>query len=346
MVAAIVTADGLEAIGADGVREHDTTAAVTVHDKFHLGSCTKSMTATMLAMLVEDGTLTWKTTVGEVFANLGEKIDPQWKAVTIEQLVTHRSGAPANLDADGLWGRLWGSHGTPTEQRMMLVEGVITKPPAATPGTKYIYSNAGFAIAGAMAEKVTGTAWEDLMRKRLFEPLGMKSAGFGAPGSAEVIDQPRGHRQDGKAVLPGIGADNPAAIGPAGTVHCTIEDWGKYIQFHLNGEKGKNGAEINKLLKAESFVRLHTPFASEDQDKYAMGWIVAARPWAKGVGEKTAGKVLTHGGSNTMWFCVTWLAPERDFAVLIACNQGGEKAAKACDEAAWAMIQEHLRKRD
>jgi hypothetical protein len=53
------------------------------------------------------------------------------------------------------------------------------------------------------------------------------------------------------------------------------------------------------------------------------------------------GNVLTHSGSNTMWFCVTWIAPERDFAVLVMCNQG-ERGDKACDEAASAMIQDEL----
>jgi hypothetical protein len=52
--------------------------------------------------------------------------------------------------------------------------------------------------------------------------------------------------------------------------------------------------------------------------------------------------VLTHTGSNTMWFAVTWLAPKRDFAVLVACNQRGDKAEKAGDEAASALIGDLL----
>ena len=63
-----------------------------------------------------------------------------------------------------------------------------------------------------------------------------------------------------------------------------------------------------------------------------MGWVVVDRDWA-------GGAALTHAGSNTMWFAVTWVAPQRDFAVLVACNQGGDVAAQACDDAAWALIQ-------
>src|SRR5262249_20455813 len=152
-------------------------------DRFHLGSCTKSMTATMIATLVEEGKLGWTTSVGEGFPELAEQMKPAWKSVTIEQLLTHRRGAPAGLDAGGLLGRLWKREGTPREQRVTLVRGVLEREPEAAAGTRFIYSNAGFAIAGAMAEKVAGEAWEDLMRERIFGPLGMTSAGFGAPGT-------------------------------------------------------------------------------------------------------------------------------------------------------------------
>lgn len=328
MAGAIVDGESLAAIGVVGVRERGRPEKATIDDLWHLGSCTKSMTATLCAGLAEEKKLSFATTVGEVFGDV-KGMDPAWKDVTLEQLLTNHAGAPANLDADGLWGRLWKHTGTPSEQRRALVEGVLQHAPDPKPGTKFVYSNAGFAIAGAMAETVTKEPWESLITRRLFAPLGMTSAGFGAPGTAEKVDQPRGHGADGKPVQPGRGADNPAAIGPAGIVHCTIGDWAKYVALHVRGER----KDAKRILAPESFVKLHTPVA--DGSNYAMGWMVAPRPWA-------GGRTLTHSGSNTMWYCVTWIAPERDFAVLVTCNQGGDEAAKACDEASWALIQDHL----
>ena len=328
MAGAIVSAGALEAIGVDGVRERGKPEKATTGDLWHLGSCTKAMTATLCAGLVEDKKLSWTTTVGDVFGDV-KGMDPAWKPVTLEQLLTNHSGAPANLDADGLWARLWQFTGTPQEARRALVEGVLARPPESKPGTKYVYSNAGFSIAGAMAETVAKEPYETLIAKRLFEPLGMTSVGFGAPGKADVVDQPRGHGADGKPVAPGPSADNPAAIAPAGRVHCTIGDWAKFVALHTRGET-KDGA---KLLSPATFVKLHTPVA--DDAHYAMGWVATQRPWA-------GGRVLMHSGSNTMWYCTTWFAPDRDFAVLVTCNQGGDAAAKACDEACWALIQEHL----
>ena len=139
---------------------------------------------------------------------------------------------------------------------------------------------------------------------------------------------------------PGPEADNPPAIGPAGTVHATLADWGKYVALHVAGDRaasGKAPAESAKLLKPATFAKLHTPGA-EGAD-YAMGWGIADRDWG-------GGRVLTHSGSNTMWFCTVWAAPERDFVVLVATNQGDDGARAGCDEAAKALIDAVLARRE
>ena len=333
LAGAIVTSAKLEAQGCDGVRRRGGSDKVTLDDRWHLGSCTKAMTATLAAISIEKGELAWDSKPIEVLG-LKEKADKGWNDATLTELITNRSGAPTELSADGLWMRLWSSKGTPTEQRRMLFEGVLGKPPRFVPGERFEYSNAGFSIAGAMSETVAKKSWEDVIRARLFEPLGMKSAGFGAPATKDAPDQPLGHSDKGQPVEIGPGDDNPAAIAPAGRVHCTIADWSKFVALHLEGDRAAHGVEGVKarLLTPESFAKLHAPAAKEPE--YAMGWSVTDRPWG--------GRVLTHNGSNTMWFCVTWLAPEKDFAVLVCTNQGGDAAAKACDEAAFALIQDHL----
>lgn len=327
MVAATIRGSSIVAEGAAGVREAGNPRRVRLGDQFHIGSCTKAMTATLCAMLVEEGKLSWDTTVEQAFPELRQKMDPGWRNATLQLLLQNRGGAPANLDAGGLWSRLWAFNGTPEEARQLLTAGVLSRPPEAEPGTKFIYSNAGFAIAGHMAERAMHRPWEQLLRERLIKPLGMSSAGFGAPGRAATLDQPRGHKASGEPVEPGPGADNPVAIGPAGIVHCTVGDWAKFVALHLDGARGRA-----RLLTARTFAILHTPPQGQD---YAMGWGVTDRSWA-------GGTTLTHAGSNTMWYCVTWIAPKKDFAVLVMCNQGGDEAAKACDEAASALIQDYL----
>lgn len=332
LAAAVLHHDRVVALGAVGVRKAGSTAAVTPADKFHIGSCTKSMTAVLAAMFVERGRLRWDTPLGGIFPERADQMNPAFRAVTLEQLLAHRSGAPESLDADGLWGRIWAHDGAPPEQRLLLLDGVTRRPPAAAPGTKYIYSNAGYAMAGAMIERVAGKPWEDLIREMLFAPLGMDSAGFGAPATPGEVDQPWGHTAGLlglKPVPPGPRADNPPTIAPAGTVHCSIGDLAKYAAFHLRGARG-----AAKLLQAETFKTLHTPISGQD---YALGWLVVPRDWAGGL-------ALTHSGSNTMFFTVIWLAPAKDFGVVVATNLGGRRAEQGCDKTAWTLIRDYLLK--
>src|SRR5690606_34287675 len=109
-----------------------------------------------------------------------------YEKVTLEQLLTHRAGVPEKPPA-AAWRKAWNQEGTPTEQRYKFISAVLAQPPDASPGTKTIYSNQGYAIAGAMMEKVTGESWEKLMSENLFKPLQMNSAGFGAPGTSGKV---------------------------------------------------------------------------------------------------------------------------------------------------------------
>lgn len=327
MGAAVVRHGETVAIGVAGVRTRGKPDKVAPADLFHIGSDTKAITGMLCGILVDEGKLKWSQTLGETFPDLKRSMDPQYQAVTLEQLLTHRGGAPGELEKSDLWGKLWGHKGTPTSARRALLVGVTSKPPEAPPGTKYIYSNAGTSMAAHMAEKVTGKSWEDLVREKIFVPLGMTTAGFGPPGTRGKNDQPRGHKADGSPVEPGPGADNPVAIGPAGIVHCSMGDWAKFAAANLPGGK-------TKLVKPETLEKLHTaPAAGSGEPKYAMGWIIAeGQPWA-------GGPALTHGGSNTMWYAAIWLAPARDFAVVVACNQANPKA---CNDAVLALIGDHF----
>jgi CubicO group peptidase (beta-lactamase class C family) len=283
------------------------------------------MTATMIGALVEQGKLKWETTIEEVFPDIAETLPPELRKVTLLQLLSHRSGLPANAD----W-RAVSLTGTVMAQRRAALKSAASAKMESTPGAKFGYSNWGYVIVGAMAEKVTRRKWEELITQTIFKPLGMKSVGFGGTGTPGKLDQPWGHAADGKPVAAnGPAVDNPPVMGPAGTVHCSLSDWAAFIADQLRGDRGERA-----LLKPETYQRLHTPPFGGD---YASGWIVAQREWGEG-------NVLTHAGSNTMNYAVVWMAPKRDFAVLVCTNQGGPTAAKACDEAAAALINLHLKR--
>src|SRR5271169_4259816 len=174
LAGAIVTSRGLVSIGAVGVRKYGDKTPVSVNDQFHLGSNTKAMTATLVAMLVEEGKLSWDATLDQCFPELLDSMNAAYRRVTVKQLLAHRAGF-----TDESWpvGKsfldMYQLPGTPREQRQAYVAMILREPPVAEPGTRYIYSNRSYAVAGAIVERVANAAWEDLIERRLFNPLGM-----------------------------------------------------------------------------------------------------------------------------------------------------------------------------
>jgi CubicO group peptidase (beta-lactamase class C family) len=328
LAAAVVDDGKLVALGACGSRTAERMVPVMLDDQWSLASCTKSMTASIAAMLVEEGWICWNTTVGEIFPDETEEMNHAWHDVTLEQLLVHRGGAPHEPPKDP-YDEALKQKGEPMSQRREFVMGVLRLPPAKPPGTHWIYSDCGYAIAGAMLERATGKPWESMMRTRLFEPLGLKSAGFGAPATPGKLDQPWGHLGDEspfKPVPPGPDADYPPALGPAATVHMSIADFARYAQWHVAGARGEG-----TLLKPESFRKLHTP---PDGQEYAMGWAVTKRRWA-------GGTALMHSGENSMFYAVMWLGPREDTCFVAACNADCAEASEACDSAVRMLINKY-----
>ena len=318
MVAGVVRKGDLAAVGSVGVRKVGSPDLIRPEDRVHLGSCTKAMTATMIGTLVDAGKLRWDSTLAEVFPDRAGKMHPDYRAVTLTQLLTHRAGLPANADWWGLGRGL-----SATDQRRAVLARTLAEAPGSRPGSAQLYSNLGYVLAGLMSEQVSRTPWDRLMRERVFGPLGMASAGFGPPGRAGAADQPSGHKIEGDETRP-VRIDNPPALGPAGTVHCSIPDWAKFAALHLGRQP--RGTPI---LKAETLRALQTPAPGDD---YAGGWYVAERSWA-------GGTALNHSGSNTFWYCTIWLAPARDFALMVATNAAGDEAKAGIEQALASLIR-------
>ena len=319
MAALVVSSDGVKFAGVVGVRKRGTEVPVTLDDLWHLGSDGKAMTSTLIARLVERGELRWDTSLGGTFPELAPQMDPAFRQVTLLQLLSHHAGLPANLDLIKYLGD------DASQLRLRAVREELAKKPVSEPGTQFLYSNLGYIIAAAVVEKTTGKSWEQNITEEVFKPLHMDSAGFGGTGTPGTIDQPWPHTKDGEPTgANGPAVDNPPVMGPAGRIHCTIQDWAKFIQDQLRGAQGKTA-----LLRPESYSKLQTPPFAGD---YALGWMVVDRGWG-------GGKVLNHVGDNTMNCANVWVAPAKDFAVLVCVNQGGDLAFQASDTAVGAMIQ-------
>jgi CubicO group peptidase (beta-lactamase class C family) len=201
----------------------------------------------------------------------------------------------------------------------------IRHTPAITPGTKGLYSNAGYAIATAMAERRTGASWEELVTSQVLEPLGMHAV-FGFPLSADP-NQPWGHveTKEGFTAVPGGAVQLPPYMLPSGGMAMTLGDYGRFLQMNLKGLRGEDTA----FLSAKMIRRLHT---SPMQDEYALGW-----------GATQIDGVLssTHAGSAGSFYAIVALQPSRDEGVAVVLNSGGERSSEAANAVLDALLRRY-----
>ncbi|MEZ4325857.1 MAG: serine hydrolase domain-containing protein [Polyangiales bacterium] len=312
VAAALVDHTGVTSIAAAGVRRAGDAVPVTVDDQYHLGSNTKAMTAALAATAVDEGALSWTSTLGEVLGGELTELDEGYLDVTLVELLSHTAG----IDDATVIPLIEALDDDPSTARRESLGVVLAVPPQGPRGT-FRYSNVGYVAAGRMLEVALGDSWERLLTARLFEPLQMRSCGFGPPGEPGVVDQPWGHEVLGRRLRPidpgADGADNAPVLGPAGTVHCALGDWARFAAMMLRGLEGST----DELVSAAGFAELRAP---RSEDGYALGWVAREDPIQ-----------LVHDGSNTHFYSLAILTPGTDEALLVATNVGSPRAEAALE---------------
>ncbi|MET0808797.1 MAG: serine hydrolase domain-containing protein [Pseudoxanthomonas sp.] len=317
-IGALVMRDGKVAAQAvRGARRNDEAGAVRVDDVWLIGSTGKPMTVALVAKLVDRGVLSWDAPLARMLPDLAGSMRAEYRAVTLVQLLSHQSGLPENLGDVKLLDSFFTDTRALPVQRLALVSAALKEAPATAPGGGFGYSNTGFLIAAVIAERAAGADFETLMRREVFEPLGMDSAGFGPT----VDGQPRGHRA-GKPVTAAMTQSDdgvPMVYTAAGNLHMSLQDWAKFCLDQLAGSRGDG-----RLLKPASYALMQT---ARPGSPSGMDW---------GVQESIAGRagpVLVHGGSDGNWLAWAVLFPQANTGVLVVANatddMGGDKATHA-----------------
>ena len=308
----VVRSDGPPRVYVSGERRIGKGDPITPADRMHLASLTKAITATVIGALAEQRRMTLETTIGQAFPELSAKMQPAYRDVSVRQLLTHSGGVPPYRTRESLQGML-ALKGTATEQRYAFLERVLAEPPRFEPGTRHEYSNAGGAIAGAMAERIGGAPYQQLIQELVFGPLGGHAA-FGNPGLA-ATPQPWGHTRTILGTVTEVTpADavytTPLAIEPAGDASLSPQDYGRFLQLHLRGLRGRDD-----VLKATTVQDLHrkTPPINPSL-AFVMGWSVMPRD---GVESRE------HVGSYGAYVAYATIQASRDVAVGVFANLGG-----------------------
>ncbi len=320
LAGAIMTDTGVVEAAAVGCRRYGGEENVTVNDQFHLGSCGKSFTAVLIGLLVDEGKLSWTTTLQEVFPDYAGTMRPEYRDVTVRDLLTHCSGFMRDPD-------LTLHASTPRERRAEVVAWALEQPPVVKRGQQ-LYSNLGFTIAGAVAEKVAESSYEDLVVTRILQPLGLATAGFGQMGTEGREDEPLQHTPAHAPVIATPDAHLQDISNPAGGLYMSVRDWAKYCRWVLACEAGHA-----TLLRQETARAITTPVVlSPDGGGSACGWGVEYADWV-------GGRVLSHTGSNGFNYAEVILCTDLDYGIIVMTNQGSASSANPLAPVATRLIK-------
>jgi len=288
-VAAGKSTDKKESYAVAGTLQQGSDRKLEVNHKWPLLSMTKAMTATLIALLVKDGLLSWDSTLGDLLSDIPQ-LHPSHHDLTVKMITAQRTGLV------GTWGETFQSllkasrnpDLTPVEARFRRTVDVLSLPSGNVRGT-FTYNNSNYIILGCIIDRITRSSWEEAIHERLFMPLGMNDTSIWPATATEVPTV--GHFP---SVLPFL---NPtrfwpslqqrvqleAAGAPAGGACCTMQECNKFLRLHADGARGKPGLGLTK----EDFAFLHTPYSTEKEkdefERYTFGgWV---RPYDMDHGE-------------------------------------------------------------
>jgi CubicO group peptidase (beta-lactamase class C family) len=320
-------------ISVMGRRRANLGVQVEPGDLWVAGAATQCMTAALYARLAQTNRAEWRARTPDLFPDL--KIHPGWNDVTIEDFLQHRSGvSDAPVSTNEFLAAAARDERPLDVQRTQFAKLILSAPPPAPAGT-YAFASANYVLVGAAIERAAKAVWEQVISGEMFTPLGMTTAGFGAPTG----DEPWGHQVLGTRVLAikptGI-ADDPAVFGPAARVHLALADYIGFLRIFTTPQVAKTGAkaggEDEGYLSADSLRRIADP-RTESGDGQGLGWtVLASRGWAKG-------PVLSQQSAGGFWACNIAVAPARGVAVAAVSNAGGAAGAAATERQMLTLIQ-------
>jgi CubicO group peptidase (beta-lactamase class C family) len=296
-----------------GLRNAADGLPVTPRTLFAIGSATKAFTATAVGILVSDGKLAWDTPVREFLPSF-KLADPfASERMTPRDLLTHRSGLPRH---DLMW---YNSSAT----RQELFDRLRYLEPSKDLRTTFQYQNLMYMTAGYLAGVVSGGMWEDVVRERIFTPLGMTSANFSVARSQQSPDYslPYQEKHEQVGVIPFRPIDT---IGPAGSINASLDGMLQWLRLQLDHGRHND----RQIIAASDLAQMHAPqmvvqdaqfrmLFQADLLSYGLGWFI----------QSYKGHLMVqHGGNIDGFTTLVSFLPQDGIGIVILSNLNGTLA--------------------
>lgn len=308
---AIAIVKGKEVIYSKGFgyRDVERQLPVTADTLFAIGSSSKAFTTFVLGTLVDEGKIEWDKPLRN-YISWFKLYDPAMtERLSVRDLVTHRSGLPRH---DLIWYNNFDATREAFVRRLAYLE------PSADLREKFQYNNLMFLTAGYLTEVITGKTWEEAVRARVLDPLGMKRTNFSVVDSQKDNDfaQPYDKKDGEIKKIPFRPITN---LAPAGSINSSVREMARWVTVHLNG--GQYGDR--KLAEAPTIADMHlahmvTGATSAEAEitggEYGMGWFVDSYRGHRRV---------EHGGNIDGFSANVVLFPKDDFGMVVLTNLNG-----------------------
>jgi CubicO group peptidase (beta-lactamase class C family) len=311
---AVVKDDSVVFARGYGVRTLGTGDSVTAHTLFANASTTKAFTAMAVALMVDSGVVRWDDPVVRWVPGFVLRDPYVTQEARVRDLLTHRVGF-------GDPGYLW--YGTSADL-VAIIRRLRYVTPESSFRSHFAYNNVSYATAGVIAGLAAGMSWDDLVRTRILQPLGMSETVTQAQGLAGRVDVATPHdliadtlRAIGRF---GVGLVDP--IAPAGAMYSSVLDMTRWIRFLL--DSGRVGGR--RLVSEASFRELFRPQTIVEPDQfYPTARLTRPRFTAYGLGwflEDYRGEfVAFHTGSIDGTVAIVGLIPDRRLGLVIFANR-------------------------
>lgn len=308
-----------------GVRQLGLTALVGPHTQFAIASNSKAFLTASLAMLVDAGKLGWEDPVTDHLPEFRMYDPAVTRMMTVRDLLTHRSGLP--LGAGDL---------LQFPRTDKTAEDILRALPYFKPArgfrAGYAYDNSLYIVAGILLQRVSGLGWDDYVRQRIFQPLGMVEA-VTNPTLVQNPDHAARHARLGPPVI-GMGplqvipADESAVIGPAGGISVSTTEIAPWLQVQLDhgalpgGRRLWSTAQSAEMWKPQTIVSSSAGPTPEAPQRpviaaYALGW---------GVADYRGRRMLSHGGGLAGQITRVCLLPDQNIGLAVFSNAQDEDA--------------------
>jgi CubicO group peptidase (beta-lactamase class C family) len=293
-----------------GLRDREQGLPVTADTIFAIGSSSKAFAAASVALMVDDGKLEWDKPVRDYLPDFRLKDTFASERMSPRDLLCHRSGLPRH---DLMW-----YNSTRTREEMF--ERLHHLEPSRDFRTHWQYQNLMYMTAGYLAGKVAGTSWEDLVRTRIFQPLGMKTANFSVDESQTAPDFALPYNEkDGE--IKRMEFRNITEVGPAGSINASVNEMAQWVLLQLN--KGKRGDQ--QIISEANMRQLHSPqmviadplwneLFGADMVSYGLGWFL--HPYR-------GDTVIQHGGNIDGFSALVSFIPSQNMGIVTLTNLNG-----------------------